>query len=75
MSGLGQCIAEMYAAQIFNQTEKLEIETIYGIVTTGSEWRLIQLQDKTVYIDRDLYSINQISEILGILVNKLQENS
>ena len=75
VSGLGQCIAEMYAAQIFNQSESLEVSKIYGIVTTGSEWRLIQLQDKTVYVDRDLYSINQISEILGILVKKLQESN
>jgi hypothetical protein len=33
--GLGQCIAEMIATQIFNEREGTTIETIYGVVTTG----------------------------------------
>ena len=32
-AGLGQCIAEMLAAQIFNQQEGQEKSTIYGSVT------------------------------------------
>ncbi len=35
-SGLGQCIAEMVAAQLFNQRQEKDIETIYGTVTTGT---------------------------------------
>lgn len=38
-SGLGQCIAEMVAAQIFNEHENNEIPTIYGIVTSGEIWK------------------------------------
>ncbi|WP_375494757.1 hypothetical protein [uncultured Nostoc sp.] len=33
--GLGQCAAEMVAAQIFNEQAASEIKTIYGAVTTG----------------------------------------
>ncbi|GCL35647.1 MAG: hypothetical protein ACKO9I_12000 [Sphaerospermopsis kisseleviana] len=33
--GLGQCIAEMYAAKLFNEREENEITEIYGVVTTG----------------------------------------
>jgi hypothetical protein len=40
-SGLGQCIAEMLAAQLFNEREGNNIKVIYGSVTTGSTWKLI----------------------------------
>ena len=35
-SGLGQCIAEMVAAQKFNEANHQPIPTIYGSVTTGN---------------------------------------
>ncbi|MGK7884311.1 MAG: hypothetical protein AB4057_06735, partial [Crocosphaera sp.] len=38
-AGLGQCIAEMVAAQIFNKKEKNDISTILGVVTSGKNWR------------------------------------
>src|SRR5262249_55046754 len=34
--GLGQCVAEMVGAQLFNQREETGISVIHGIVTTGS---------------------------------------
>ena len=34
-SGLAQCIAEMVAAQLFNQQKNNQIFCIYGIVKTG----------------------------------------
>ncbi|MGD1935982.1 MAG: hypothetical protein ACFCA4_00275 [Cyanophyceae cyanobacterium] len=68
ISALGQCIAEMYAAQLFNQRENREITWIYGAVTTGDEWKFLKLRDKTAYIDRDTYYISEIEKILGILI-------
>ncbi len=41
IGGLGQCIAEMVAAQIFNQQSGNNIETIYGVVTSGTNWRFL----------------------------------
>jgi hypothetical protein len=38
---MGQCIAEMVAAQIFNQQSGNNIETIYGVVTSGTNWRFL----------------------------------
>ncbi len=35
-SGLGQCIASMYAAQLFNQQSSAPIEAVFGAVTTGT---------------------------------------
>ena len=69
--GLGQCIAEMVAAQIFNQTnlssDARSISTIYGAVTTGNLWKFLALQDQVVQIDLAEYSIPQLDRILGIL--------
>ncbi|HBW87905.1 MAG TPA: hypothetical protein DEG17_03160, partial [Cyanobacteria bacterium UBA11149] len=38
-SGIPQCIAEMLAAQLFNQQKNNNIPCIYGIITTGSIWK------------------------------------
>ncbi|MDD1416984.1 hypothetical protein MEN41_20955 [Dolichospermum sp. ST_con] len=65
--GLGQCVAEMIAAQLFNQKEDNYIDTIYGIVTTGNMWKFLKLQNQVVYIDFSEYYIKDIKKILGIL--------
>jgi hypothetical protein len=67
-SGLGQCIAEMVAAQIFNQREGKPIEVIYGAVTSGTNWRFLRLQGSTIEIDETEYFINQVDRILGVLL-------
>ena len=51
-SGLGQCIAEMVAAQLFNEQKGQLIPTIYGAVTTGSLWRFLTLEGTIAHIDR-----------------------
>ena len=66
-SGLGQCIAEMVAAQLFNQRSGEQIASIYGAVTTGTDWKFLKLTDSKVYIDKRDFFINEISRILGIL--------
>jgi co-chaperonin GroES (HSP10) len=71
-SGLGQCIAEMVAAQIFNDREGKPIEVIYGAVTSGTNWRFLRLQGQTIEIDEAEYFINQIDQILGILLLPFQ---
>lgn len=70
--GLPQCMAEMVAAQIFNQKRNIVIDPIYGVVTTGSLWRFLHLIDKTVYIDKDEYYLNDLSKIMAILLNMSQ---
>ncbi len=67
LSGLGQCMAEMIAAQIFNETKGNQISTIYGVVTTGTNWRFLRLTGKTIEIDLNEYFISQLGKILGIL--------
>ena len=66
--GLGQCVAEMVAAQIFNAREGNAIDTIYGVVTTGEIWRFLYLVGSVAAIDlSDYYLMRDVDKILGIL--------
>lgn len=66
--GIGQCIAEMIAAQKFNEINNQPIPTIYGSVTNGTVWRFLQLTEQTVTIDFTDYPLPPVDVILGILV-------
>ncbi|NES25125.1 MAG: hypothetical protein F6K41_41015 [Symploca sp. SIO3E6] len=68
ISGLGQCIAQMYAVQLFNQAENQNLSCVYGAVTTGDEWKFVKLEKNVAYIDKDLYYMSDIKKIIGILV-------
>jgi hypothetical protein len=72
-SGLGQCIAEMVAAQLFNQQRGKPISKVYGAVTTGSLWRFITLEETVAHIDKPEYFIGDIDRILGILMLPFQD--
>ncbi|MEM6256175.1 MAG: hypothetical protein AAF821_24945 [Cyanobacteria bacterium P01_D01_bin.156] len=66
-SGFGQCIAEMVAAQRFNQQRDNEIPAVYGVITTGSIWQFLRLRDAVVEVDLTEYFLNDVGKILGIL--------
>ncbi len=66
-SGLGQCIAEMVAAQILNQRQDNHHETIYGSVTTGTNWKFLKLCGAVVEIEPNEYFLNNIGKLMGIL--------
>ena len=66
-AGLGQCMAEMIAAQIFNKQKGNLLLPILGAVTTGSNWKFMRLEEQTIEVDLDEYYLNQIGKILGIL--------
>ncbi len=71
-AGLGQCIAEMYAAQLFNEREGNQVSKIYGVVTTGEIWKFLILEGELVQIDLLEYFLNQVDQILGILAIGIQ---
>jgi len=73
--GLGQCVAEMYAAQLFNQQEGNQISPIYGVVTTGEIWKFLKLAGQVVEIDLSEYFLNEVNKILGILATGLKPES
>jgi len=64
---LGQCIAEMWAAKLFNQQHQNDISVIYGAATTGNDWKFLRLCDRLVEIDLTEYQLSNIGKILGIL--------
>ncbi|MEA5516300.1 hypothetical protein [Nodularia sp. UHCC 0506] len=72
-AGLGQCVAEMIAAQLFNEREGNDISTIYGTVTTGTNWKFLKLTKQLVDIDLSEYYINNIGKIIAILSNIVME--
>ena len=71
-AGLGQCVAEMYAAQLFNEREGNQVSRIYGVVTTGEIWKFLILGGQSVQIDLLEYFLNQVDKILGILAIGIQ---
>ncbi|MEG4022234.1 MULTISPECIES: hypothetical protein [unclassified Microcoleus] len=70
--GLGQCVAEMLAARIFNEREGNEIPAIYGTVTTGTIWKFLKLQEQIIEIDLGEYYLRDVNKILGILANSIR---
>jgi hypothetical protein len=68
IGGLGQCIASMVAAQIFNQRSGIIREAIYGAVTSGTNWRFLKLVGNRAWVDDREYFINEVDQILGILL-------
>ncbi len=67
-SGLGQCIAAMVGARLFNEREGNPIPAVFGAVTSGSLWRFVQLEGAEVRLDQQEYHIGQLPKLLGVLV-------
>jgi hypothetical protein len=72
-NGLGQCIAEMVAAQRFNEINNNSIPIIYGSVTTGTAWRFMKLEGQIVTIDVRDYPFPPVETILSMLVWMVRE--
>ena len=67
--GYAQCIAEMIAAQRFNERENTVMERLCGVVTIGELWRFMELQGATVRLDSRSYHIDRLPKIMGILLH------
>ena len=66
--GLAQCMAEMVAAQRFNQQRGRPLPAIHGVVTTGSVWRFLRLVGSVAVVDVVEYYLREIDRLVGILV-------
>ena len=73
--GLGQCIAEMIAAQRFNAEKGNDIPCIYGASTTGIDWLFLKLQGKCLQLDMSTYTIERCDRILGILSSMVAQKA
>jgi hypothetical protein len=65
-AGLPQCAAELYASYLLDKGVPARL---YGCVTTGTDWKFLYLDggDKQVVVDREVYFINEVPRILGML--------
>ena len=68
--GIPQCVAQMYAAQIFNERKNKPVKTIYGIVTIGDTWNFLYLDEKTpeqhtAWIDTTNFYLQDLPHLLG----------
>lgn len=70
--GIPQCLAELVAAQMFNAAEERPIDTLYGVVTTGTDWKFLRLQGTNATIDSDLYYLDNVEKIVGIVLSMLR---
>jgi hypothetical protein len=71
--GYAQCIAEMIAAQTFNEQEESVTEKVYGVVTIGDKWKFLEIKEKTVWIDSKDYYLENLDHIMGILSHLVSE--
>ncbi|MUH01858.1 hypothetical protein F7734_60260 [Scytonema sp. UIC 10036] len=72
-TGIGQCVAQMIAAQKFNQAKGKCISIIYGSVSNGVQWQFLKLEQQTVTIDLTIYPLPSVGQILSFLVWIVQE--
>ena len=71
--GVGQCVAEMVAAQRFNADAGNDIRCVYGATTSGIDWLFLKLAGQTLSIDLTVYPIAQCDRILGILASMVSQ--
>lgn len=64
--GLGQCIAQMFAARIFNKQSGNNFQTIFGCVTTGEDWQFLKLENNLAIVDNERFYISEVGKILGV---------
>ena len=73
--GLGQCVAEMVAAQCFNAERENDISCVYGALTSGINWVFLKLEGKKLQLDMAAYTIERCDKILGILANMVAQKA
>jgi hypothetical protein len=57
----------MYGAQLCNQRSGSAVERVYGVVSTGSAWKLLRLVGTSLTIDVPEFYIDNLPKVMGIL--------
>jgi hypothetical protein len=71
-AGIGQCLAQMVAAQLFNERRGRRMAAVYGIVTTGNNWKFLRLADTIAFVDLAEYHIKEVGRVVGIITTMLK---
>ncbi len=64
-AGLGQCMAQMVGARLFNERANRPAR-IYGCVTSGEDWQFLRLDDDAVVYDTTRRYIGNLDDLLGV---------
>jgi hypothetical protein len=62
-----QATSQMLGAQVFNQNNHEKLTTIHGVVTDGTSWLLLKLENLNLTIDNKYYFSNDLPTLLGAL--------
>lgn len=74
--GLGQCTAQMVAAQRFNVRHGRASATVYGCVTTGEDWQFLRMADDPVItFDTNRLYRSDLGRILAAFLHAVAENA
>lgn len=66
-AGLGQCMAQLVGARMFNQREGVE-RPLFGVVTSGQVWQFLRLDGDLVRIDPGQILLDDLGLILAALL-------
>lgn len=66
-SGIAQCAAQLLGARIFNEKKGIIFPAIYGVITSADVWKFIKLENSILYVEDEVYRIQDLSLLLGIL--------
>ena len=72
-AGLGQCIAQMVAARLFNDSAGRTATPVYGCVTTGETWQFVRLAMSAALLDNKRYYLDNVGGILAALLAIVRE--
>jgi hypothetical protein len=72
-AGLGQCVAQMVAAQLYNEKSGQPLPAVYGCVTTGEDWQFLRLAGAVVTIDEGRLYIDNVGGILAVLLASVSQ--
>ena len=64
--GLGQCVAQMVAARMFNERAGLTAP-LYGVLTTGEDWQFLKLDGDVVTLHANRLYLNSLGLVLAAL--------
>jgi hypothetical protein len=67
-AGLGQCVAQMVASQVYNERAGRPPAAVHGCVTTGEDWQFLRLAGTDVTLDQGRIYIDNVGGILAALM-------
>lgn len=72
--GLGQCMAQMVAARMFNERHGRPNARVYGCVTTGEDWQFLRLDGDVISYDTTRLYRSDLGRILAAFLEIVAVN-